>query len=195
MSPRISYDLLGFDEQDFADADRLVRATLISQGRVPSQNRLVTITQDWGKLKRQDREYAKANNGTDAICFVGSRPETFDVWVNPNLNPDTAYFRETLVHELCHGYVGIAYGHRPRWRNFFARTLSHYDTLVSPVDMNSARRIEENFEFYTKPSKSESDEALGMRLFADQQSVMRDIVSEMHRVYDLFDRMTKKETR
>lgn len=191
----LKYDIPNFPVEAFMDADRLVRAVVLSNGRGAPIHfpRLVTHKRD--TFDSDLPEYLKtAGDGLDGQARGRGSQAPFDMWINPKLDTSTAIFHETLLHELCHGYVGTDHGHERNWRQFFSRAIWHYNELVSPVSLSPGKRVEAMLKTYTRRTKSEQDSDLGIRLAGDKILFQRDTKAEKGRIYDLFNRMTHKET-
>lgn len=86
-------------------------------------------------LSDDDVEYIESNNSAtdqlNGVCFHAGQ-EAFKIWMNPELAPDSLLFEMTILHELCHGYLGPGTMHNRLWRRYYGVVLSMYSALVNP---------------------------------------------------------------
>lgn len=74
--------------------------------------------------------YGSPVDRLNGVCFHGK--DTFKVWLHPDLLAgDRLLFELTLLHELCHGYIGPCM-HSKAWRRFFGRVVLLYGELINP---------------------------------------------------------------
>lgn len=85
-------------------------------------------------LANDDVEYIEANtdpmNTLNGVCFHGT--DDFKIWLNPDMRPGGLLFELTLIHELCHGYIGSATMHGESWRRYFGTAVMMYGELLNP---------------------------------------------------------------
>lgn len=138
---------------DFQDADRLVRAVLLqsAKGETPE---LRTATADKSLLETADRAYVEKNQENLGVCFFDHDGNFFDIWVHGAFVDTTNdWYRDTVLHELSHGYLKIT-KHSHRWRRFFGRVLYHYSEIVHPI--NAPYLTQHMLNRYTKRADGES---------------------------------------
>lgn len=184
----MDYDLL-LPREDFDKADRLVRATLLGpRFLVPIARRM---TSDSESLQPENKAYVETNPGCTGICF-GHEPY-FDVWISPAYkNTNTDWYKDTLLHELVHGYLR-AYTHDARWKRFFGRVLHHYNTFVQPINADNLTAT--MLKRYTRQRADESPEQYGLRLEMEQDTIAKVAVDERPYIEKAYDQLGLKETR
>lgn len=193
----MKYLLDDFPFEDFTRADALVRATILASGRVDTWNSIRRVTSDSLHLAKSDRDKVTRSideNGerlrAATIPCQHSATE-YDLWFNPDVVDDTGRFRATVVHELCHAYLGVECGHQERWRRLYARTLYHYHFAVEPIDHWHSLVDLANWT-YTKKTKSESTNQFLRRIHGDKEKWIRQANEEFDRVADIWTRMTSR---
>lgn len=171
---------LALSREDFDKADRLVRATLRRNG---PQLRL--ITSDSAELTPTDRDYVQQNTDCLGVCF--SEDDVFDIWISPSLkDPSNSFYRDTVLHELCHGYLG-EYTHNVRWRRFFGKILYHYSDLVYPLKVNP--QVSRMITRYTRTGKTETASEYRLRREYEHGSIALQAMEEVTHVSRVFTRM------
>lgn len=188
---------LDFPIEDFKRADALVRATLLATGRVETWNsvrRVTTETQDLERVRRPVVARSLSESGSvRGITFQAqhSRYE-FDMWFNPDVvaegNPN---FEATIVHELCHVYLGTQRGHDKVWRRLYARALFHYHYAVSPIEHHIAL-VDLNNWRYTKRGKTETTNQFLKRINAERETWVVQASEEFERVKEIWAKMTSQ---
>lgn len=188
---------LPFPEQDFTELDALVRATFLASGRIDQWHSVRRVTTDIDDLERVRRPVVAQSLSEPGeirgFTFTSTyNPSEFDLWLNPSV-VDTANpnFRATLIHELCHGYLGTKHGHDKVWRRLYTRVLFHYHHAVSPIDHHIALVDLANWR-YTKRAKSENTAQFLKRINADRESWIVQASHEFDRVKDTWKRMTSQ---
>lgn len=186
---------LDFPEEDFQNADKLVRAAILARGRVQNWNSLrkvTTVSRDV-PTKHRHRIDEGLNSPTEvlhAITLVCPHNEyEFDLWINPVVvHPTKGNFRATILHELCHGYLGVARGHDSSWRRLYARVLFHYHTQVYAIDHYESLVTLANWS-YTKRTKSETTSHFVKRIDLDKKIWLDEAKTEAQQVADIYARM------
>lgn len=126
------YLLSDYDQERFNTIDDLVRLCYFDLS-VAFKTPVFTLgqistTKQW--LTLDDKEYIESfGNILNGVCFHG--PKSFKVWLSPTLKPGDLLFELTLIHELCHGYIGPIM-HSRQWRRFFGRAVILYGELLNP---------------------------------------------------------------
>lgn len=189
---KIQYDLSNFDRTEFELSDRLVRSVILANGRPPYSRSLRRITTDRSTLSKTNVNYIEQNLDTlDAVCFEKPNGD-FDIWVSPELDPEVPFYRQTLLHELSHGYLGVSNGHNHLWKKLYSRVLLHHHNLVE--DLGDIHRVINSMLVrYTKKASSETDQQLGERVLADQRRYSHLVIAEIETVSNLYNRMCDKE--
>lgn len=188
------YNLEGYAETDFLVADRLVRSVFMAPGRVDVWNSLRRVTTDPKDVSVHYRKeiYERASQTTHlrAACVpVSHNAYEFDLWINPAIVSSTDEpFKATLLHELCHGYLGSHKGHERDWRRFYTRTLYHYHRQVHPLE-HLESLVDLVFWRYTNRVKDERTHEFLQRIRRDKQDAMTYAESEAYRVQQIFKRI------
>lgn len=99
-------------------------------------------------------------------------------------------YKDTVLHELCHGYFGM-YAHNQRWKRVFGRVLHHYSDLVEPLDTDTL--IPNMLKRYTRQGADESTGKYWERLENEQDSIAKVAVAELTFVARTFDRLGMRE--
>jgi hypothetical protein len=85
-------------------------------------------------LKLENVQYIKSNNGPgnqlNGVCFHDGT-DFFKIWLNPSLEPHSVLFELTLIHELCHGYLGSKKMHNAEWRAYYGKAVILYSQLIN----------------------------------------------------------------
>lgn len=189
------YNIEGYAETDFLVADRLVRSVFMAPGRVEVWNSLRRVTTDPREVSSEYREeiYEQANSSAllRAACIpVQQNSYEFDLWVNPAIVSATDEpFKATLVHELCHGYLGTSNGHERPWRRFYTRALYHYHRQIHPLEHLDSL-VDLVFWRYTKRGKDERTHEFLKRIRQDKQDAIAYAELEADRVQQIFKRIT-----
>lgn len=182
----MKYDL-AMPETEFLQADRVVRSMLL--GTRIEQKALRLATSDSELLRPDNKVYLEENPSSVGICF--NHDKRFDIWVTPAYtNTDTDSYRDTILHELTHGYLGV-YAHNHRFKRFFGRVLHHYDSLVSPLDVDTL--IPDMLKRYTNQGKDESFKKYCERIEFEQDAIAKIAVDELNKVSLSYYGMTDKE--
>lgn len=183
----ISWDRLEFDK-----AERLVRAVLLQSGRA-QQRSLRLVTSDPALLQSENRDYVEASSDALGVCFGHEEDQVFDIWLSPAYTDySNDLFHDTILHELCHGHLGL-YKHNQRFRRFFSRVLFHYNDLVSPIDYS--KQISDTVRRYTDQRADESLSKYVDRMYAEQTSAEKVAITEAPVVAQTYKRLTLKESR
>jgi hypothetical protein len=193
----VKYQLDGFPLDDFTRADALVRATVLASGRVETWNSIRLVTSDLTHLPKSDRDRvasAASKDGTffRACCLPCAHNEyEADLWFNPLIVDGSDRFRATVLHELCHVYLGVKAEHGDRWRRLYARVLYHYHYEVSPINHWHSLVTLANWS-YTKRGKSESSGQLLRRINGDKEKWIRQANEEHDKVIETWTKMTSR---
>jgi len=189
---------LDFPEDDFTKADSLVRATILAGGRVDTWNTLRRVTSDLNDLPKYYRDKVTRSlemEGSLLRAACNPSPNNsmeFDIWVNPDVVDETDRFRATILHELCHGYIGVGKGHNEQWRRLHARVLYHYHYTVHTVDNWPALVDLANWS-YTKRGKSETTKDFLKRIHTDKERWIRQADEDQQKVNDTWCKMMNPE--
>lgn len=188
---------LPFPEDDFTRADALVRATLLASGRIDVWNTVRRVTSDLNELPKFYRDKVTRSlelEGDMLRAAASPSPNNrleFDLWFNPAVVDNGDRFRATILHEICHGYIGVEKGHTEQWRRLYARVLFHYHYTVASIDHWQALVDLSNWS-YTKRGKSESTRDFLKRINADKERWVLQANEERDRVRDTWNRMTSQ---
>lgn len=182
------YDL-ELDQAKFAKADRIVRAVLLNSGRVDFYTPDL-VTSDENGLCQADQNYIQENSSL-GVCFKNNHANTFDIWISPQFKPEHNWYKDTILHELSHGYLG-AYKHGHRWLRFFGRVLYAYDTIVEPISRET--QLPNALLRYIKQHPNEGYGKYMDRIETEQTAIEKIAVNELHDVTNMYDRLTRRET-
>lgn len=189
------YNIEGYAETDFQVMDRLVRSVFLASGRVDVWNtlrRVTTKTNEVSPMYRQEIHDKTLSGATlRAACIpVQHNGYEFDIWVNPTIVSERDEpFKATLLHELCHGYLGTHMGHERSWRRFYTRTLWHYHRQIAPLS-HLEPLVDLVFWRYTKRVKGERTHEFLQRIRQDKKDVLAYADLEADRVQQIFKRIT-----
>jgi hypothetical protein len=129
------YLLTEYDRDRFNEIDDLVRLcyhnTLNGLWGYPWKE-LQQIGTTMDGLATTDVEYIESNSTPvstlHGVCF--HKGDKFDIWLAPDMKPGDLLFELTLMHELCHGYIGPSmHGHA--WRKYYSVCLMMYGWLLN----------------------------------------------------------------
>jgi hypothetical protein len=165
-APRLRYSL-ALDRDLFDEADHIAQATMRVRHNPFVHPHLYLITDDKSELPFNDKAYvegqlASADGLDGACCWRESNHHEFGIWMNPQLDPFTDYYRYVLLHELCHGYLGET-KHGARFRDFYGRALYHYCDIASPTE-NVEGFLAFTVYRYSRRKKRETDEEFLSRI-------------------------------
>jgi hypothetical protein len=168
---------------------------ILANGKQPYWREVRRVTHDTGRLTRINRNYIE-NRGAetlDAVAFEQPNGD-FDIWVSPELDPETPYFHQTLLHELCHGYLGVLKGHNHLWKELYTRVLYHYNDLVEDLgDVTSFVNHILTWGKYNPRLKNESLDDFSLRRLQVQSRYLDQVLAERDKVADIYNRMSDKE--
>lgn len=183
----MKYDL-AMARPDFDKADRLVRAVLLQSGRADlTAPRLVTS--DSKRLLPDNKAYLRDHTVSLGVCFQDG--DNFDIWISPSyIDPTKDLYIDTVLHELCHGYLGL-YNHNQRWKRFYGRVLYQYHALVKPIDIEGL--ITTALDRYTKQGQDESYPKYLARLDQEKTSISKISVDELPSISRMYERLNRKE--
>jgi hypothetical protein len=171
--------------EEFDLADRVVRAVI---GRPERQLR--TITSDIRHLEPADKVYVEKSSIPLGVCFIGA--DIFDVWVSSAFqDPSTEFYLDTVLHELCHGYLANG-THTYPWRRVLGRVVHHYSKLVRPIDHDDM--LETMLYRYTSKAKKETQADYDLRLQEAHDSIAELVMDEWDAVAYRFNRLNTQET-
>ena len=189
----MKYNLDDFPLEDFTRADALVRATLMAAGRVDVWNTVRRVTTKVEDLEtcRRPVVIRHLEGNINGLTFTSTHNvHEFDLWFNPSwVNKDNPNFHATVLHELCHGYLGTHRGHDKTWRRLYARSLFHYHYAVSAIEHHVALVDMSNWR-YTKRASSETTSDFLKRINADREAWVLQASHEFDRVKETWKRMT-----
>lgn len=139
--------------EDFLAMDRLVRAFRRGNYNLPS---LRLITNAGMMLNIEQQSYVYADETNLGVTFGDSDTREFDIWITPTLKRfDTDFARDTLLHELCHGYFNC-YKHGEQFRRYLGRIMYHYQWLISP-DFQAEWCVEKMVLRYSRSPEEHQD--------------------------------------
>lgn len=183
----MKYDI-SLSLSEFSLANSLVKAVLLSGGRAELKTPRL-ITSDSGMLMPDNREYVNDHPECLGVCFGDSY--SYDIWISPQYSDTSSdLYRDTLLHELCHGNLGL-YTHNQRWRRFFGRVLFAYDALVHPIPVSSL--LETTLNRYTLIGRDESYSKYLDRIHGEMDSIEKSAINERDQVSYLFAKYSEKE--
>lgn len=122
----MNYNLKILSYSDFQVFDAAVQACFDLSRRV-YKTQLVSVTDDWQDLPKEHHQYMQEKKSLGTTMDETGNHQIFHTWVNPQFIRPSYKFYHTLVHELCHGYAGLQYGHAAHWRRWFYRVSWHLD--------------------------------------------------------------------
>jgi hypothetical protein len=175
-------------------ADALVRATILASGRVDQWNsprRVTSNLEDLPKYYRDKVARSLVVEGQHLRAATSPSPNNqreFDIWFHPEVVGTNPRFTSTVLHELCHGYLGVEKGHNEQWRRLHARVLYHYHWTVGSIDHWPALVDLANWS-YTKRGKSESTRDFLKRISADKDRWIRQADENQQKVNDIWCKM------
>lgn len=183
------YDL-ALPRRQFDKMDQTVRAVLANSRMEARQLR--TITSDSALLTSENQGYLEENPECLGVCFGQEDGNyEFDTWISPAYrDTETDFYKDTVLHELCHGYFG-QYSHNHRWKRLFGRVLHHYSSLVEPLDTDTL--IPTMLRRYTLQGSGESTGKFWTRLENEQDSIAKAAVAELPFISRTFDRLGQRE--
>lgn len=185
------YDL-ALPRQDFDKANRLVKAVLLQSGKAELKAPAL-LTSDKGLLHAEGKDYLDAHPESLGVCFGDADAFTFDVWITPNYTrTETDAYRDTVLHELSHGYLGL-YKHNHRFQRFLGRTLYHYSSIVHPIDHERLITRLVRHEDYSPRYNGESYPKYLERLDNEIAAIQKIAVDELDSVNWIYERLTRKE--
>lgn len=130
------YLLADYDPARFTQIDDVVRLCYFNPlNRLWGYpwKQLLQIGTTMDGLAPSDVDYIEANmdpvSTLNGVCF--HKGEEFAVWLNPDMRPGELLFELTLIHELCHGYLGRGM-HGEAWRKYFGTAVIMYAELLNP---------------------------------------------------------------
>lgn len=175
--------------RQFEGMDRVARSVLTNSRMEARELRL--ITSDSSLLTADNQGYLVDNPECLGVCFGQEDNSQFDIWVSPAYkDTDTDFYKDTVLHELCHGYFGM-YVHNHRWKRIFGRVLHHYSSLVEPLDTDTL--IPNMLKRYTRQGGGESTGKYWERLENEQDSIAKAAVAELPFISRTFDRLGSRE--
>lgn len=178
---------LSSPRKDFEASDRLVRS--VSVNSRTETRELRTVTSDKALLTREFQTYLENDPEALGVCFGQNEDKQFDIWISPSYrNTEAEFYKDTLLHELCHGYFG-AYVHNYRWKRIFGRVLHQYNSLVSPIDVTTLTWS--MLTRYTRQRSGETQAQYWERLENEQDSIAKTAVAELPYVSQTFDRLNR----
>ena len=189
-NPRYS---LSLDRSDFEDAERLVKALLLTSGKKGAFNTLTQVTENYEHLAPVDREYIESwdyeQDGDlhGLCCWSNSDPHEFAIWISPQINPMSDLYRVSVLHELVHGYLNHA-SHDAKFRDVLGRALFHYCDIVSPLRSPGFEVAALNYR-YTRRKKNEDDESFFHRLILDKEATQERAEKEFIAVQEMYERI------
>lgn len=146
-------------------------------------NSLGQISTTHTGLKLENIEYIQSNNGPgnqlNGVCFHDGS-DFFKVWLNPSLEPHSLLFELTLIHELCHGYLGSDKMHNAEWRAYFGKVLILYSQLINPKLRDVEWQVKHTIRRYRSeelPDEQFSDYSLNCEL--ELEAILKDVHSNI----------------
>ncbi len=137
----MKYLLTDYDRDQFNQLDDLVRLCYYNplNGRWGFPwTQLSQIGTSLEGLEDDNARYIESNNSPsntlNGVCFHNR--DYFKVWLNPDMASGDLLFELTLIHELCHGYMGPVM-HSLRWREFYGMAIIMYAHLLNPAFTNT----------------------------------------------------------
>jgi hypothetical protein len=135
------YLLSEYDRDRFNTIDDLVRLCYFN----PLNNLwgypwkgLAQIGTDMHGLAESDVQYIESNSSPtsqlNGVCF--HKGDEFKIWLTPDMVPGDLLFELTLIHELCHGYIGPSM-HGKAWRKYYSICLMMYGWLLNDDFLSS----------------------------------------------------------
>lgn len=127
-SDSVKFNLSQMSKGEFDQFHAFVQACF-DQGRQRVTPKLRAISNDIADMPEIHRGYLQTTSEIYALTMTtqGTRAETFDIYMIPQLLPGSFRFYLTLTHELVHGYAGLYCGHNAHWRRWLYRVLCHLD--------------------------------------------------------------------
>ena len=174
----------------------MVRATILAQGRVDQWNSARRVTSDLEDLPKYYRDKVTRSleqEGDNLRAATSPSPNNgteFDLWFNPQHVENTPRFRATVLHELCHGYIGVGKSHNDQWRRLYTRVLCHYDATVAEIDCWPSLVDLANWR-YTKRGRTEATKDFLKRINADKSRWLEQASQEADKVDGLWVKMTR----
>lgn len=89
----------------------------------------LTVTNDITKMSTRTRAFVafgKMKGEPPVAVTSGYEGGAYSMWISPTFPHNSTGAEFTVVHELCHAYVGCKQGHGPAWRNLFYHSLERW---------------------------------------------------------------------
>lgn len=157
------YDIKYFHRLD--DLARLCYTDPTGKGNLPTSS-LRQIGDTEVGLSYDNLDYIEANSSPDdqlnGVCFHEGN-NAFKIWLNPDMDPKSMLFDVTLLHELCHGYLGPNSMHGRDWRRYFGVALVMYSRLINPKFTDAEWQVRHTIRRY----RTEEDPIEDFNVFND----------------------------
>lgn len=188
------YLLPDYDVNRFQLIDDLVRLCYFNPlnnkwGYPWNQLTQIGVTHDG--LSESNLLYIESNsdpvNTLNGVCFHG--PEDFKIWLNPDIDAGSLIFELTLLHELCHGYIGPVM-HGKTWRRYFGRVLILYGQLVDPDFQDAEWHVKHTVRRYWSeehPKAAYSEQVIQSDL--ELETVISDVEKNYRRITEDFNQL------
>lgn len=148
MGEALDYDL-PMPREDFHLMDCVVRAVRRGNFNLP---KLRLITNGTEKLSVDQHMYVQNDPMCLGVTFGDWDQGDFAIWITSTLKRfDTNFARDTLLHELCHGYFHC-YKHGQQFRRYLGRVMYHYKWLVCP-EFNADEMLHTMVSRYSRDTK------------------------------------------
>jgi hypothetical protein len=191
----MKYRLNDYDRDAFHRIDDLVRlchADTRDRLKDPWRGLEAIQTSEEG-LTEGNITYIQENSGPgeylNGVCFHNSPAHLFTVWINPELQPGSLLHELTLIHELCHGYLGPGM-HGRLWRRYYGVALVLYNELINPSLQDVDWQIKHTIRRYRSeedPIEDYSDFVGGC--ISEQDAIQLRVNRNINRIRHDFERL------
>lgn len=184
----MKYLLTKYDINRFHMLNDLVRLCYFNPMNMwgSPQNRLAQVGTTRNGLSESNINYIESNSDPvdvlNGVCFHGNND--FKVWINPDIKAGSLLFELTLLHELCHGYIGPIM-HGRVWRRYFGRALIFYGKLVNPEFHDAEWQLKHTVRRYWG---EENPEAPYNTLVAQSHDELETVVYDVEKNLQRFER-------
>lgn len=162
MGTPLEVDLPIKAKRIFTDMDLLARAFRRGNYKLPVLRR---ITNDNDSLTLEQHMYIADDPAALGVTFGDHDKGHFDIWLNPCIRGwETDMARDTILHELCHGYFSC-YKHGEQFRRYLGRLMYHYKWLIAP-DFSAEIMVQGMVNRYSRSTEEHQDFEVGSLLQA-----------------------------
>jgi hypothetical protein len=194
---KLKYMLPEYDQTTFHCVDDLVRMcypNLRNNAQGYSKYSLGQISTKVVGLSGTDAHYIASNSNNPAHPLNGICSHNgsgyFKIWLNPVMKPHSLLFELTLIHELCHGYLGPGKMHNAEWRAFYGKAVIMYSRLMNAALTDVEWQVKHTIRRYrTEENPEEPFAAHLVMATRELEQVISDAERNMNHIRRDFIRM------